>query len=185
MIRLADARFLVLDLETTGLNSDVDRVVELAWVQVNHGCVRGWGSTLVDPLENIPTAASQKHGITDDMVKDAPTLQAALIQVETILPHVDALVAHNARFDLGFLPRFSKPVVCTLAWSRKVWPEKSHRLQRLADELGLRDMLPMIHRQPHRALPDAMLTGFLLCELIAQSEPEKTITELFRELEVL
>ena len=184
MIRLRDARFLVIDTETTGLDPATDRVVELAWVMFHHGSIHGYGSTLVDPQENIPTEASRIHGITDDMVRDAPILMGALVQMEQLLPHVNAVVCHNVPFDLAFLPPLGKPALCTLAWARQVWPSRSHRLQRLGEEMGLRQQLSDLHHVAHRALPDAMLTAMVLHQLIAQAPEDQTLEEIIRELGV-
>lgn len=180
-MRLRDARFLVLDVVTTGPDPAQDKVIEMAWVTFHHGAIHGFNSTLVDPRENIPTAASHLYGITDDMVRDAPTLKCALIQVEQLLPHINALVAHNVPQDLGFLPELHKPAICTLAWTRRVWPERDHRLQCLGEEMGLRQQLPDMHQVAHRGLPDAMLTAMVLHQLIARSPEDLTLVDLIRE----
>lgn len=181
MIHLRDARFLVLDIETTGLDPATEKVLEVAWVTFHHGAIRGYGGTLVNPGAPIPAAATRIHGISDDMVQDAPSLAGALVPMEQLLPHINAVVCHNVAFDLAFLPDLGKPTLCTLAWSRLAWPQRSHRLQSLAKEMGLREHLPDLYRAAHRALPDAMLTAMLLARLIDQAPEGLTLEGLLAE----
>ena len=94
--------FTVFDVETTGLKPAVDRIVELAAVRMEcDGTIRRFGS-LINPGRRIPVGVIQIHHITDEMVADAPCFAA--VGAEFIdFAAGSTLVAHNARFDLGFL----------------------------------------------------------------------------------
>ncbi len=152
-----DRRVVFLDLETTGATATHDRITEVGLVEVDAGkFVREW-STLVNPGMSIPPMIQALTGITNNMVATAPdfaeiadTLHAAL--------EGRVLIAHNARFDYGFLKNefkrigvaFSAPVLCTVKLSRKLFPQHArHNLDTLMARHG-------IHCDArHRALGDA------------------------------
>lgn len=97
--------YVVFDLETTGLSSRFDQVVEISAVKVrDHEAVEEF-STLVNPGRPIPLMASDVNGITDEMVADAPGFQEALEKFSAFAGEM-VLVGHNIyRFDLPFLYR--------------------------------------------------------------------------------
>lgn len=146
-----------VDLETTGSTAMVDRITEIGIVELNEeGEVREW-STLVNPLTPIPGFIQNLTGITDAMVADAPTFGQVADEVLARL-HGKLFVAHNARFDYGFLKGefkrlgldFKAPVLCTVKLSRRLFPQHSkHNLDALVE----RHHLHMPAR--HRALADA------------------------------
>jgi DNA polymerase-3 subunit epsilon len=146
-----------VDLETTGSTGTVDRITEIGIVEVNEeGEMREW-SSLVNPLTPIPGFIQALTGITDEMVADAPTFAQLADEVLARL-HGRLFVAHNARFDYGFLKSefkrvgldFKAPVLCTVKLSRKLYPQYTrHSLDALID----RHRLHMPAR--HRALADA------------------------------
>jgi DNA polymerase-3 subunit epsilon len=151
-----------VDLETTGARAAVDRITEIGIVRVvadpSGGAPRvdEW-SSLVDPGVRIPAAIQGMTGITDAMVRAAPSFGALAADVAGLLDGC-VFVAHNARFDYGFLKhelaRHSRPftakVLCTVRLSRRLFPgERSHSL----DALIARHALAVDVR--HRALPDA------------------------------
>lgn len=146
-----------VDLETTGSTGTVDRITEIGIVELNEeGEVREW-SSLVNPQTSIPTFIQSLTGITNDMVADAPTFAELADEVLARL-HGRLFVAHNARFDYGFLKcefkrlglEFKAPVLCTVKLSRKLFPQYGkHNLDALID----RHKLHMPAR--HRALADA------------------------------
>ena len=131
-------RYVVLDVETTGLSPwKGDRVIEIGAVALEDGDLMAEFSTLIQVPRTIPFCASQIHGITDEMLIGQPT-------PEEIFPALDAfisdsiLVAHNARFDLGFLrreyellgTRFHHRHICTLEMSRSRFPHlRNHKLE--------------------------------------------------------
>ena len=148
-----------IDLETTGATATADRVTEIGIVEVDaDGAVREW-QQLVNPGTRISPFIEQLTGISNDMVADAPPFES--IATET-LRRLDGrlFVAHNARFDYGFLKNefkrlgisFRSPVLCTVKLSRLLYPEHHrHNLDSLIERHGLQV------DGRHRALADARL----------------------------
>jgi len=152
----------IVDLETTGTHAAGDRITEIGIVRVD-ACAAGgapriteW-SSLVDPGVPIPPAIQALTGITDTMVRGAPAFPALVDEVQERLRDT-VFVAHNARFDHGFLKHaflragrsFSARPLCTVRLSRRLFPEaQGHGL----DAIVARHALPMSDR--HRALGDA------------------------------
>ncbi|WP_250512468.1 exonuclease domain-containing protein [Caballeronia sp. INDeC2] len=147
-----------VDLETTGATFGVDRITEIGIVEAGPSGVSQWTS-LVNPQKPIPAFVQQLTGITDAMVRDAPTFEQL---ASGLLDRLNGrlFVAHNAHFDHGFLKgefrrmglRFAPDVLCTVQLSRAVYPAESrHGLDALVE----RHMLVPSAR--HRALADADL----------------------------
>ena len=162
-MRLFAPAIAFVDIETTGMGAAVDSITEIAVVRVEtdpDGAeaprVSEW-STLVNPGQPIPPAIQALTGITDAMVRHAPSFSAIADTVAAQLG--DAIfVAHNARFDYGFLKHafgrlercFTARVLCTVKLSRRLFPEaERHNL----DAVVARHRLPCSDR--HRALGDA------------------------------
>lgn len=162
--------FVVVDLETTGGSADGDAITEIGAVKVRGGEVLGEFQTLVNPGRAIPPTITILTGITHAMVVEAP-------RIETVLPSFleflgDAvLVAHNARFDVGFLnaaatatghDRLTNRVLDTVALARRVVRSEVRNLR-----LG---SLAAHFRSPvtptHRALDDARATTHVLHALL-------------------
>jgi DNA polymerase-3 subunit epsilon len=145
-----------VDLETTGMTAAADRITEVGVVRVDGAHVQEW-STLVNPECSIPGAIQAMTGITNAMVADAPTFERIADDVQKRVAGC-ILVAHNARFDYGFLKHefgrlgrsFSAKVLCTVKLSRRLYADAGrHNL----DSLIERHQLPVGNR--HRALGDA------------------------------
>ena len=154
----ATRKLVFLDLETTGANATIDRITEIGIVEVDGTNVTRW-STLVNPQISIPPFIQNLTGINNDMVADAPTFASVAEQVFARLDGA-LFIAHNARFDYGFLRNefrqagitFRADVLCTVKLSRTLFPEEAkHNL----DALMLRHQLSACAR--HRALADADL----------------------------
>jgi DNA polymerase-3 subunit epsilon len=151
-----------VDLETTGSVATGDRVTEIGIVRVEDGeCVDEW-STLVNPGCSIPEEIQALTGITNAMVRGAPAFSEVRREVfERLDGHL--FVAHNARFDYGFLKNefrrvempFTAEVLCTVRLSRRLYPEAvGHGLDALIARHGLQDAFaPGAGR--HSALGDA------------------------------
>ncbi|MBI2277871.1 MAG: 3'-5' exoribonuclease [Dechloromonas sp.] len=148
-----------VDLETTGATATADRITEIGIVEVDaDGTVREW-QQLVNPGTRIPPFIEQLTGISNEMVADAPIF--AEVAKETLRRLEGRLfIAHNARFDYGFLKNefkrldiaFRAPVLCTVKLSRALFPEhKRHNLDSLIERHGL------AAAARHRALADAQL----------------------------
>ena len=159
---LREVPFVVVDLETTGGSPTEDRITEIGAVRIQGGEVVGELQTLVDPGIVIPPAIVALTGITDAMVARFPPVESIL---PTFLEFASgaALVAHNARFDTGFLnaglarldyPPLPHSVVCTAALARRLVRDEVRdcRLATLARLFRTR------HTPTHRALDDARAT---------------------------
>lgn len=152
-----------LDLETTGLSPRDDGITEIGAVVLEEGQpAREW-STLVRPAKPIPPEIARMTGITNEMVRDAPTFAEVAPQLAALLDGA-LMVAHNARFDYGFLKQafarldmaFFAPTLCTARLARELEPDlESAGL----DALSARYRLPGTDR--HRALGDARLAHAL------------------------
>ena len=147
-----------VDLETTGMTAAEDRVTDVAVVRVEGDAVSEW-STLVDPQCSIPAPIQALTGITNAMVAHAPTFERIADEVAARIAGC-VLVAHNARFDYGFLKHefarlgrgFTARVLCTVKLSRRLYPNAGpHHLDALIERHGL----PAQDR--HRALGDARI----------------------------
>ena len=148
-----------IDLETTGATATADRITEIGIVEVDDdGSVREW-QQLVNPEQRIPPFIEQLTGISNEMVAAAPPFAAVAAEV---LKRLEGrlFIAHNARFDYGFLKNefkrlgvnFRAPVLCTVKLSRTLFPEqKRHNLDSLIERHGL------AADARHRALADAQL----------------------------
>ena len=153
-----------MDLETTGGHAGRDRVIEAGLVLLEDGAVVEEYSTLVNPGTRIPYAIQQFTGITDAMVAVAPPFAQVAGDIESRLAG-RLFVAHNARFDYGFLRsefrrierRFRAPVLCTVRLSRALTPgERGHNLDAVMARHGI------ACDARHRALGDArVLAEFL------------------------
>ncbi|MHB8462632.1 MAG: 3'-5' exonuclease [Vulcanimicrobiaceae bacterium] len=167
------SRFAVVDVETTGLDPKVERVVEIAVVLVDEQWVVDSWSSLVNPEMPIPARASQIHGIYDEDVAQAPTMEALVAEILTRCQG-RVVAAHNARFDLSFLPFLaSHDALCTMQLARRAFPgAPNHQNQTLRKYLGL-DRDPRIAMlDAHRALADAMVSAHILIRALRKEESE-------------
>jgi DNA polymerase-3 subunit epsilon len=157
-------RIACVDLETTGGHAARDRIIEAGVVLLEDGAVVEEYSTLVNPGVRIPYAIQEFTGISEAMVADAPPFSEV---ADAIAARIDGrlFVAHNARFDYGFLRsefrrlgrRFRAPVLCTVRLSRALTPdERGHNLDAVMARHGI------ACEARHRALGDArVLADFL------------------------
>jgi DNA polymerase III subunit epsilon len=152
-----DAPLAIVDLETTGGSPGRDRVTEIAVIEVDGFAVTSQWSTLVNPEIPIPASIQSITGISDDMVAGAPRFGQLAGELAARLAG-RVFVAHNARFDYGFLRRefertgrgFLVPTVCTVRLSRRLYPGQwRHDLDSLIERHGL------ACRARHRAHGDA------------------------------
>ncbi|MGC6464715.1 MAG: exonuclease domain-containing protein [Akkermansiaceae bacterium] len=159
-----EQEYVVVDVETTGGRPDYHRVTEIGAVKVRGGEVIETFETLVNPGCRIPWKIVELTGITDEMVQGQPVFGEIAEELDEFIG--DAIfVAHNAKFDEGFLRKefervgieFRRPVLCTVVEMRRHFPRlKSYSLKNLCREfgVGLADH--------HRALCDARATAELL-----------------------
>ncbi|UVY83114.1 DEDD exonuclease domain-containing protein [Brachybacterium sp. NBEC-018] len=173
---LAEATLVVVDLETTGTDPSTDGITEIGAVKVRGGEVLGEFRSFVDPQRPIPAYVAALTGISDATVRDAPVIATVLPMFLDFVGDA-ALVAHNARFDVGFLTAHAarleltwpRPTVLdTLALARTVFRRdevRDHKLGTLAAHVGA-SVTP-----DHRALSDARATVDVLHAIIARLGP--------------
>ncbi|HDR06661.1 MAG TPA: 3'-5' exonuclease [Candidatus Coatesbacteria bacterium] len=160
--------FTAVDVETTGLDARLHRVVEIALVRFEAGREAGVWSSLVNPGCPIPPEATAVHGIGDRDVAGAPTFLELAPQVGTLLGGFPPL-AYNAPFDYGFLAaemaRAGRPVPPLAAWLDPL-PLVRARLSygRATLETGCREFGVPLPRA-HRAADDARAAGLLWLRL--------------------
>ena len=158
-----DEPIACVDVETTGGHPAWHRITEIAIVGMRAGEVEWEWSQLVNPGGRIPPSIQQLTGISDEMVADAPPFAAIADEVEARLAG-RRFVAHNARFDYGFVRTelrrvgrpFAAPLACTVRLSRELYPEQPrHNLDAIIARHGLECA------SRHRALPDAQVLAQL------------------------
>ena len=153
--------FVLFDLETTGLSTDTDAVIEISALKVMGGKIVEEFSTLVNPKRHIPEIATGVNGITDDMVKDAPSIEKVIKDFVMFIGDMP-LVGHNIiRFDMKFINRdcarylkknLTNKTVDTLFVSKLKLPNiGSHSLGALAD------YYEVSYEGAHRALTDCRI----------------------------
>lgn len=170
---MLDEHLVFVDLETTGATATHDRITEVGIVEVNRGRLISEWSTLVNPGMSIPPAIQALTGITNTMVALAPTFAEIHRELYERLEG-KLFVAHNARFDYGFLKNefrrcgitFNARVLCTVKLSRKLYPHHTrHNLDTLMERHGLECAAR------HRALGDAKVLWLLAQQWSAERGP--------------
>ncbi len=149
--------YCVFDLETTGFDPSFDRIVEIGALRVRSGEVVEEFHSLVNPERKISSDSIKVHGITDEMVKDAPKTAEILPRALDFIGS-DIVIAHNAHFDVNFMydqsqiflsKPFTNDFVDTLRISKKLFPElEHHKLRDISQKL---DIVP---DGAHRSLAD-------------------------------
>lgn len=174
-----DDTYVVFDIETTGLSKEKEMITEIGAVKVADGKIIDRFSTFVNPQRPISAEITKLTGITDDMVKDAPT-------IENILPEFlkfcedTVLVAHNASFDTGFiriaaeragLGELHHTIVDTLELARALLPElNKHKLDIVCEHLGV------TLNGHHRAVNDAEATAEVFIKFLDMLAEKKVFT---------
>lgn len=164
--------YAIIDIETTGGDPRKDRITEIAIYRYDGQQVTDSFTSLINPEVPIPDRITYLTGIDNDMVKDAPRFYEVARQIVEITEG-SIFVAHNARFDYGFIQKefrslgytFSRKMLCTLKLARKRLPGlQSYSLKNLCRELGI------TNEASHRAFGDAKATLVLLQQLLQQQE---------------
>jgi len=184
-----------VDLETTGTTSTADRITEIGIVRVADGEFVDEWSTLVNPECSIPEDIRVLTGITNEMVRGAPTFAQLRREVlERLEGHV--FVAHNARFDYGFIKnelrrlelKFTADVLCTVRLSRKLYPEAvGHGLDAVIARHGLQDAIApetAARTGRHSALGDARALWRFVQMLYREREAEEIEAAVKRLLKI-
>jgi exodeoxyribonuclease X len=168
-------RALLADTETTGAEAH-DRICEVAWFEIDeHLNVLNEVHSLINPEMHISAGASGVHGITDEDVASALTMQQFMDQLGYFAPDDEVLlIAHNVAFDRRMLGAYL-PIVdelCTLRLARRTWPKaENHKLATLMYLLNLP------RGKSHSAHGDVHTCYALLCQIVEQSG--KSLQELY------
>lgn len=178
---LSKSRYCIFDLETTGLSAMFDRITEFGGVIMENGIVVDRLDILINPEMPIPAKIQAKTHITDQMVKDCPTIEQAMDRIEAFIGD-NILVTHNANFDFSFInearlrmgrPVFNNPVVDTLALSHYLFPfNKYHNLGALSKALGLDSYN---NEEAHRADFDAEALSEAWAAILARLDASQTL----------
>ncbi len=158
-----DTTYCVLDLETTGFSAVTEKITEVGIMKVKNGEVIGEFSTFVNPEKHIPERVTEVTNITDEMVKDADTIEKVFPKILEFLgdDKETVIVAHNANFDVGFLKQNAKALgyefnytyLDTLSLAKDLFPDyKKYKLGKIAENLGIKVEVA------HRALDDVDTT---------------------------
>ncbi len=167
--------YVVFDLETTGLSNVHDRITEIGAVKISGGEVVDEFSTLVNPEQTISAKITRITGITNEMVREAPTIESILPSFVKFTKNC-VLVAHNADFDIGFLREnmqkqgfyFDYQVLDTLKLSRQLLKNlKKYKLNSVAKALDVK------LENHHRAVYDARATAEIFIKLIQRMKDQE------------
>ena len=150
---------IVLDTETTGLDYTKERMVEFAAVRLENGKIKDEFQTLINPQQHIRKSSIAIHGITQEMVEDAPTEEEVIPKIMEFIQDYP-IVAHNAIFDYSFINEASKRVfgkeienarIDSQQMFKEIYPElESHGLEALTTKFNI----PLTNH--HRAMADTM-----------------------------
>ena len=174
-----DDTYVVFDIETTGLSKEKEMITEIGAVKVADGKIIDRFSTFVNPQRPISAEITKLTGITDDMVKDAPTIENVLPEFLKFCEDT-VLVAHNASFDTGFiriaaeragLGELHHTIVDTLELARALLPElNKHKLDIVCEHLGV------TLNGHHRAVNDAEATAEVFIKFLDMLAEKKIFT---------
>ena len=162
-----DGTFVIFDIETTGLEAMKDEIIEIGACKVVDGRIDEIFSTFVKPSKHIPKEITTLTGITDDMVKDAPTINYVLPDFYKFC-YGATMVAHNISFDISFIYNaakklsynFDNPLMDTLEMAHQKLPGlKNYKLGTIVERLNI------TLDNAHRAINDATATAKVFIKL--------------------
>lgn len=168
-----DTPVVVLDFETTGLNTAKDRIIEIGAVKLSNGQVIESFGELINPGIPLPARISEITHITEQMLEDKPRLDEVMPRFLEFLDGCP-IAAHNAKFDCSVLqselkrlnlPEYTAAQIDTLTLARKLYPElRTHRLSSVCKHLGVS------LKDAHRAVNDAAATAQCLAKMISDAK---------------
>lgn len=170
-MKISAAEYIVIDVETTGLSPDDDRIIEVAAVKCENDRIVDSFHSLINPGRRIPSNVTKLTGIKNADVAGAPDMDTVAPELSEFIDNLP-LVAHNANFDIKFIANAFKRAgvskgmlyIDTLVLARNAFPDMpNHKLSTLINELGLLD-----HEQEHRAMSDVEATQRLYMACKAQ-----------------
>ena len=175
---LDDTTFCVLDLETTGFSFRTEKITEIGIMKVKNGEVIDEFSCFVNPEKPIPPRVVEVTNITDEMVKDAETIDKVMPKLLEFVGD-SVLVAHNADFDIGFLKhncaelgyKLDNTYIDTLRLAKQLFPTyKKYKLGIIAENLGIKVEVA------HRALDDVDTTVKVLNVMFKMLKDKNVVT---------
>jgi len=176
---LESGNFSLIDLETTGLNPQENEIIEIGSMKISSGELKGVFNKLVRPKGPLSEEITRITGITREMLEGCPEIGAVLPELLDFIGN-DALIAHNAEFDMAFLQegvsrhlnrKLDNRVVCTLSLARAVLPNlDNHKLHTIARyfkiEISAR----------HRAIGDVEATYQIWLKLVEKLQNKGVAT---------
>ena len=176
-----DTTYCVFDLETTGISHITEKITEIGAIKIKNGKIIDTFESFVNPEKPIPERVVEVTHITDDMVKDAPTIKEIMPKFLEFIGD-SVLVAHNADFDIGFMKynceelglHFEETHIDTLRLAKAIFPEfTKYKLGIIAEKLNI------VVEVAHRALDDVktLVEVFKQMLLRAKDRDAKTIDD--------
>ncbi|WP_250278627.1 PolC-type DNA polymerase III [[Clostridium] colinum] len=172
--------YVIFDLETTGLNREYNKIIEIGAVKVKNGQIIDRFSTFINPHENLSKEIVNLTNITDDMLVEAPEESEMLPKFFEFFGN-SVLVAHNAKFDMGFIKKWAErngkivknTVLDTVGLSRTIFPDMAkHTLNVIAKKLDIS------LENHHRAVDDAEATANIFIKFTEILKKEYNINNL-------
>ncbi len=177
------APFVVIDVETTGLDPAEDRVCEVGAIRLAGGREQARFQSLVQPGRPMPETARAKHGITDEMLREAPPFGRIAADLRQFMAG-SVLVAQNAEFDVAFLNaeflragmlKLALAAVDTILLARKVKPGlATYNLDTLAHHFKVQ------FKERHRSIGDCEVTGAVFWQCVEALRP-RTMEDLLKK----
>ncbi len=149
--------FVIVDVETTGASPLRDRIIDIGIIRIEKGEIVERYSTVIDPEKYVPPSIFSLTGISEQEIQRAPTFNDIAQDIKSLLDGA-IFVAHNARFDYGFIKNelkragisFNAKCLCTVKLSRALFPrERKHDLSTIIERYDF------TCSSRHRAMPDA------------------------------
>ncbi len=179
--RKIDGEYICFDLETTGLNANTDRIIEIGAVRVKNSEILDEFCTFVDPGVSIPERITEITGISADMIKGAPSQKEAIEKFMAFCGDKPVLIAHNANFDVSFIKatckrlgiNFDFTYADSVPMSRAlIMSAKNHKLDTIAKILKIPEF------NHHRASDDARALAYIFIKLMKMANEVRGITSL-------
>jgi len=176
---LENLSYVIVDIETTGLNPAADEIIEIGAIKIENREIKDIFNKLVRPERQVPENITNLTGITQDMVASEFPIKPVISQFVKFIGN-SIIVAHNAEFDTSFLKNSMKKwlnrdmdnlIVCTVLISRDILPNlENHKLHTVAKYFGLE----VSNR--HRAIGDAELTYQIWLHLLQKLKERNILT---------
>ena len=174
---LKDSTYVVFDIETTGLSSSRDKIIEIAGVKIQAGAITERYQTFVNPEEKLSEFTKNLTNITDEMVENAPLIQEVLPEFLQFIKG-SILVAHNALFDVGHITEKARqlnipleplPVIDTLNLARYFYNQELKRFNLKALTRHFKVKLDSHHRAEDDAIATAHVFLAMLGDLMEKN----------------